>query len=64
MFRQTPGFTIAAIGAWRWGSAPTFSVVNTVLLKPLAFSDPERIVVFQNTFKQGGRSQGASPNDA
>jgi hypothetical protein len=40
-----------------------FSVVNTVLLKPLAFSDPERIVLFQNLFKQGGRGAGASPNE-
>jgi len=66
MFRQTPGFTIAAIGALALGigaNTAIFSVVNTVLLKPLAFSDPERIVVFQNTFKQGGRSQGASPNE-
>ena len=38
-----------------------FSVINTVLLKPLAFHDPERIVLFQNVSKQG-RSSGAAPN--
>jgi hypothetical protein len=35
-----------------------FSVVNTVLVKPLAFPDPERIVMFQNNFRQGGNSGG------
>jgi len=66
MFRQTPGFTLIVIAALALGigtNTAIFSVVNTVLLKPLAFSDPERIVVFQNLFKQGGRSQGASPNE-
>ena len=37
--------------------------MKTVLLKPFAYPDPERIVMFQNTFKQGGRSGSASPSD-
>lgn len=66
LFLQAPGFTIVAIAALALGmgtNTAIFSVVNTVLLKPLAFPDPEKIVLFQNLFKQGGRSGVASPNE-
>ncbi|MGA2595232.1 MAG: ABC transporter permease, partial [Bryobacteraceae bacterium] len=55
--RKNPGFTLIAvlvmalaIGA----NTAVFSVVNAVLLKPLAFRDPDRIVTLSSLWKKGG----------
>jgi putative ABC transport system permease protein len=53
---KTPGFTIVAIVVIALGigvNTAVFSVINTVLLKPLPYPDPQSLVMLMNTSPRG-----------
>lgn len=62
---KQPGFTIVAILTLAIGigaNSAIFSVINGVLLKPLALTDPEKVVRLWETMPQGFQGSVSYPN--
>src|SRR5512147_2323968 len=62
---KTPSVTLVAIAVIALGigaNTAIFSVVNTVLLQPLPYPSPDRLVVINELGHQGGRISVAYPN--
>jgi putative ABC transport system permease protein len=66
MLAKSPGFTAVAVLALALGigaNTAIFSVIDALLLRPLAFDDLDRLVLVWETLPQGGEVDQVSPAD-
>lgn len=65
MMRKNPGFTIMTILVLAIGigaNTTMFSVIDSVLLRPFPWNEPERLVSIWETLPQGGEGTASIPN--
>ena len=64
MLRRNPGFSTLVVVALALGigaNSAIFSIVNAVLLRPLPFPDPDRVVFVWETLKKEGLQNRMNP---